>query len=95
MTTNREKMIAGYDYDASDPELVQAHLDCLHRLAEINDQNLLDIHQRHTLYSNLLRASENHLSSTHFGAIMASISPSVTGASSTSTPYFLTLPPSR
>ncbi|QRP14121.1 sugar O-acetyltransferase [Corynebacterium kroppenstedtii] len=56
MTTNREKMIAGYDYDASDPELVQAHLDCLHRLAEINDQNLLDIHQRHTLYSSLFKS---------------------------------------
>lgn len=95
MTTNREKMIAGYDYDASDPELVQAHLDCLHRLAEINDQNLLDIHQRHTLYSNLFKSFGKSFIQHHFGAIMASISPSVTGASSTSTPYFLTLPPSR
>ena len=56
MTTNREKMIAGQDYDASDPELVQAHFDCLGKLAEINDQSLLDIKQRHGLYSNLFKS---------------------------------------
>ena len=56
MTTNREKMIAGQDYDASDPDLVQAHFDCLRKLAKINDQNLLDIKQRHGLYSNLFES---------------------------------------
>ena len=56
MTTNREKMIAGQDYDASDPELVQVHFDCLGKLAEINDQSLLDIKQRHGLYSNLFKS---------------------------------------